>query len=432
MSDGIKVKQFERMLPVIITYDGGKVDVSGAMSVLSIKEDIFTPSLSAKMAVIDTTDSLGPVDFDGTEIFQISFKSLNEDDRIINLKFRIFKVEITIDEAKNDVKVYTLHGVTPEHFKQSSMDINQSFKMPISKAVQNVYDKLGSKRKIDIDKTTGSYTYIVPGMTPFEAMSFFQRRAYDSRHRASLFTFYETVDGYNFKNIEKTIDKNRNDAIKYTYSPSASLPSKVDPMFSIESLKTPNNKDVLKKIKSGAYANAVREIDLMNQRVNSTEVRVKEDFKTFTHLDDTAMSLDSKAIIDEHLNTINSTKWINNIGVDDKRKELIPRRKFYFDCLSQVSLNCRVPGNSNLSVGQVIDLDMLELSGFTEEKLQEPKISGKYLITRVNHLIQGQVYTCTINCSKESYRANVSRPDKSLVMKQSKSEQAPPPRIQRN
>ena len=46
-----------------------------------------------------------------------------------------------------------------------------------------------------------------------------------------------------------------------------------------------------------------------------------------------------------------------------------------------------VPGNSNLSVGQVIDLDMLELAGFTEEKLQEKKISGKHVITRVTHLI---------------------------------------------
>ena len=419
------VNQYERLLPVVISYDGGRIDVSTAMTGMSIKEDIFTPSLTCKMAIVDTSDSLGKVDFDGTETVDIAFKSLPEDDRIIKLTFRIFRVDIAIDEQKNDIKVYTLFGVTPEHFRQSSMDINQSFKMPISESVKAVYDKLGSKRKIEIDDTTGTYTYIVPGMTPFETMHFFERRAYDAKFRASLFTFYETVDGYNFKNIEKSIDDNRNKAVTYKYSPTSSLKDE-NPQFSIQSLAFPANKDVLEKIKSGAYANAVREIDLLNQRVNSTEVRIKEDFKTFTHLDDVAMSLDSKALIDEHLNTINSTKWINNIGIDDKRKDLIPRRKFYLDCLNQVALNCVVPGNSNLSVGQVIDLDMLELAGFTEEKLQEPKISGKYLITRVSHILEGQEYRCVINCSKESYRGNVDRPEKSIILKQGKSDKEAP------
>ena len=413
----VVVNKYERLAPIAITHAGGVVDVSSAMTALSIKEDIFTNSLSAKMAVVDTSDSLGVIEFEGSETFKVSFKSILEDDRIISLEFRIFKINVEVDPNKNDIKVYSLHGVTPEHFKQSSMDINQSFKMPIKKAVQTVFDKLGSDREIEIDDTTGTYTYIVPGMTPFESMSFFQRRAYDSRYRASLFSFYETVDGFKFKNLERTIDENRKEAIKYKYSPTVRAGDN-DPQHTIENLKFPNNKDVLQKIKSGAYANAVREIDLMNQRINSTEVRIKEDFATFVHLDDTAMSLDTKDLIDEHLNVINSTKWINNIGIDDKRKDLIPRRKFYLDCLSQVSLNIVVPGNSNLSVGQVIDLDLLELSGFTEEKLQEPKISGKYVITRVSHMIRGEEYRCVVNCSKESYRANVPKPERSIVVKQ--------------
>ena len=69
---------------------------------------------------------------------------------------------------------------------------------------------------------------------------------------------------------------------------------------------------------------------------------------------------------------------------------------------------------------------MLELSGFTEEKLQEPKISGKYLITRVSHILEGQEYRCVINCSKESYRGNVDRPEKSIIFKQGKSDKEAP------
>ena len=76
MADNFAVNQYERLLPVKISYDGGEVDVSGALTTLSIKEDIFMSSMSCKMAVVDTSDSLGVVDFDGTETFKISFKSL--------------------------------------------------------------------------------------------------------------------------------------------------------------------------------------------------------------------------------------------------------------------------------------------------------------------------------------------------------------------
>ena len=409
---------FELLSALQINYAKGKVDVTDSFSSMSVTEDLFKNSVACTLDLVDSTDSLGVVDFDGTETFTLSFKGLKDSDRIIDLTFRAYKVDIQVSPEKTDMKIYRLHGVTPEHIKQSTMDINQSFKMPVSKAVENVFSKIGTKRPLEVDDTTGSYTYIVPGMTPFESFEFLQRRAYDSRYRASMFLFYETVDGYKFKNVEKLIEEQRDDAPVFRYQPVANLKTEDDdPTKNIEHLEISANKNILKKIKSGAYANAVREIDLVNQKVNSTEVRVKEDFKTFVHLDKAAMSLDSKAIIDESLNIINSTKWINKVSdQDDKRGQLIPRRRFYFDCLSQVETRVVVPGNSNLSVGNVIDIDMLELAGKTNNKTQEPKVSGKYLVTQVKHILGRGSYRTNLLLNKESYNANVEDLSKNLVV----------------
>ena len=70
------VNKYERLAPIAITHAGGVVDVSGAMTALSIKEDIFTNSLSAKMAVVDASDSLGVIEFEGSETFKVAFKSV--------------------------------------------------------------------------------------------------------------------------------------------------------------------------------------------------------------------------------------------------------------------------------------------------------------------------------------------------------------------
>jgi len=409
---------YELSEDIILNFAKGTVNLTDSFTNILIEEDLFKPSLSCTLTLIDATDSLGVVDFDGTETFKITFKSLREDDEEISLTFRVYKVNIEISEEKSDIKLYNLHCVTPEHYTQAIMDINQSFTVPIHEAVESVFGRLGSERKLETHKCTGTYTYIVPGMTPFETFEFLQRRAYDSKFRSSLFTFYEDADGYHFKNIERLIGENKKDAIPYRYSPNANMTTEDnDPMTNIEGLKIEANKDVLKKIKSGAYANAAKELDLINQRVNVSTVQVKEDFITFEHLDDAAMSLDSKAIIDESLNVINSTQWLNKTNEeDDKRAILIPRRKFYFDCLSQVETQIVVPGNSNLRVGKVLDLDILELAA-NEDKGQEPKVSGKYLVTRLMHDLGQGSYRCSMILNKESYNANVEDLTKNIVVK---------------
>ena len=70
-------------------------------------------------------------------------------------------------------------------------------------------------------------------------------------------------------------------------------------------------------------------------------------------------------------------------------------------------MNCVVPGNSDLGVGMCIDLSMIEISANKETADQEKKISGKYFISEVNHQILSHKYSCTLACSKESYKANV-------------------------
>ena len=148
MSGGSIANRFEFLDSIKIKYAGNSVvDVTDAYTNVYITEDLFNNSLSCTLNIGDASGSLDPVDFDGTETFKLAFKSLLEDDREISVVFRVYKVDVTIDPQKNDIKMYQLSSVTPEHYKQSTMDINQSFKMPIDEAVKNVFDKLGSGQR---------------------------------------------------------------------------------------------------------------------------------------------------------------------------------------------------------------------------------------------------------------------------------------------
>jgi len=412
------IQKSRKISLVEFKHSGGSLNVTNTFTNFEIQEDIFKDSVQSKLTLVDAADALNKVDFDGTETFELTFNSPGQEE--ISMLFQVYKIEVTPDPNSGFGKVYQMFGVTPEHFTQSTTDINKAYNSKISDAVQDVFDTLGTDKPLDIHETSGIDRFIVPGMTPYETYQMLTRRSFDSRYSSSLFTFYENSKGFHFHNIERLIDENRSDAVKYKYTPTSSENNNdPDSQFMIEEISFDSNKDVMYRIKSGSYANQCKKIDLINQTIITNVLLVKENFGDFAHLDDVAMSYDSQELMDRHLNTVNSTRWIHESksdpSISNNFEALIPRRRFYYDSLKGVRARARIPGNSELTVGTVIDLDMMELSAKTKGKQQEPKISGKWLITQIFHMVDRKEYECILVLNKESYRANVENPEKNVV-----------------
>lgn len=403
---------------LIFAHSGGRLDISDAFHSFQLEEDLFADSVKAKFTILDASDSFNSVDFDGTETIELKFASPDQDE--IDLTLQVYKTSVTPDPNSGFGKVYEIFAVTPEHYTQSTLDVNKGYIDPITSAVEDVFSMLGTKRPLDIHDTTGVDRFIIPGMTPYEAMVMLQRRAYSSKYSSSLFTFYESIDGFNFHNVEELIANNKEDAVTYAYSPTSQLDANTkNRQFMIEKLDLKASKDVLYRIKSGSYANQCKKLNLIDQTVEAGILLVNENFGDFEHLDDDAMSYDSKEMIKRHLSTINSTKWIHETRADPQLstnfESLIPARRFYSDSLKGVEMTMTICGNSDLRVGKVINLDMMEQSAKTKAKDQEPKVSGKYLINRVLHYVDRKEYSCLVSCMKESYNANVENPEKNVV-----------------
>tara|TARA_B100001113_G_C21114992_1_gene624961 strand:+ start:1671 stop:2942 length:1272 start_codon:yes stop_codon:yes gene_type:complete len=417
-----RAKGFNLPERIVFTHSKGTTDITGSYTKIIVEEDIFNPSISMSIAIADSTGALDDIDFDGTETVKLSFNSSKPDDNTINLLFRVYKVTVAPAEDGTNNKAYFLYGVTPEHFTQAIMDINQSFNVPLNEAAKVILDKVNNnttrkkKRKLNFHETTGTYTYIIPGMTPYESMDFLCKRSYDATFTSSLFTFYENNKGYNFHNIERLIKDERDEVINYTYNAQVNTnDDEIDHQHELMSIEFKPTKNVMDRIKSGAYASQVAEINLIDQTLDRRALLVKDNFKDFVHTDKKAMSLDSKDMIDDSLNVINSTYWKNSCGVNDNIADIVPRRKFYMDSLATVEMTCVAPGDSNLAVGKMIGLSMLEQNVKNQTKQQEPKVTGKYLVTRLIHTLTREDYVMSMTCNKDSFRTNVKDPKKNIV-----------------
>lgn len=403
---------------VELEFKGEKYDLIPDMLKMQLDESIENNSMSMNITFLDASNLTNKIDFDGTETITVEFNTLG--DREVSAKYRLFKNDIIPDDTGN-MKGVVLYGVSEEHFKSAILDVNQSYREQISGFAQNVFDKLGSDKKLELHETSGRGVTIIPGMTVFESMDFLASRSYDTKYRSSAFRFYETFDGFHYVNIERKIAEGKKDAITYVKVQDARTQT---PKWNhIASLKLDVAKDSMHKIKSGMYASEAKEIDLINHKVITSDFTLAEKFDEFEHLDSDAMTLESKDFIEDSLKNINTSFWLfsGQTGETDAEAlnfvDIIPRRLYYLSALEQVKASMQIPGNSSLSPGMVINLDMLEITSKTKSKEQEGKVSGNYFVTSVKHLITRDEYICLVNTCKDSYRSNIPNPEKNIVSK---------------
>lgn len=403
---------------VELEFKGEKYDLIPDLLKMQLDESIETNSMAMNITFLDASNLTNKIDFDGTETITVEFNTLG--DREVSAKYRLFKNDIIPDDTGN-MKGVVLYGVSEEHFKSAIIDVNQSYREQISGFAQNVYDKLGSDKELELHETSGRGVTIIPGMTVFESMDFLASRSYDTKYRSSAFRFYETFDGFHYVNIERKIAEGKKDAITYVKVQDAR--TQTPKWYHISSLKLDVAKDSMHKIKSGMYASEAKEIDLINHKVITSDFILAEQFDEFEHLDQDAMSLESIDFIEDSLNIVNTSFWLfsGQTGETDAEAlnfvDIIPRRLYYLSALEQVKASMQIPGNSSLSPGMVINLDMLEVTSKTKSKEQEGKVSGNYFVTSVKHIITRDEYVCLVNTCKDSYRSNIPNPEKNIVSK---------------
>ena len=79
----------------------------------------------------------------------------------------------------------------------------------------------------------------------------------------------------------------------------------------------------------------------------------------------------------------------------------------YLAALMQNAMKIRVPGDTLLSAGQMIECTIPNKKGLTGTQGEDPLMTGNFLISRIHHKIgefgERPRYTCVIECIKGAY-----------------------------
>jgi hypothetical protein len=103
-----------------------------------------------------------------------------------------------------------------------------------------------------------------------------------------------------------------------------------------------------------------------------------------------------------HMNDIKSFRAFDNAD-DNTNTEFIQKRKSILGFSKYHKIIIEVGGRSDYTVGYPVDVMIPKNASINStDDVKDSLLSGKYLISEINHTINGASYTCTMSLIKDS------------------------------
>ena len=395
----------------------------------SIYEDIYSNCLTASVSILDGNSILTEFPIIGDEIVEIMFRSVNTE-IAIHLKFRITKISV-IDKVNQNVNAYTLELTSPVSILNEKQKISKSYggvghkTHLIIKNICQTYLNLKDETKIGFTKLGDFYVrdkkikddyfsiesesghsekYVAPSITPFNIINNLCKRSISST--GSLFFFFEDIGGFRFINVEENSRRKKrhgvsrklinfpNETVRDTFS-DTQLRWNIVIDYSIK-----KRFDIFENMERGMYSSEVTFLDLEKRQHFTKKYYYQDDGAKFNHTSDGFLltskysdlihNMDNEnpstvaAIIPMHFGDSQSQDYTIHTHENFQRRMSMEAQ------LDGIILEVQIPGDSkgDISIGSLIHFSFISADPKSDsEDIEDPYLSGKYMVTRIHHHI---------------------------------------------
>jgi len=257
------------------------IDIRQGTVSIDYYEDIFSPTITAKIRVINTGDSIQAPDKEGNpdgerqSIYnglplrggeRVSLKIKGNSDKNPGLDFAtnqkdyLYVSSITDIVSESQRETFLLHLTSREAITNETSRVGKKY--PTSSTIDaSVTDILKNYLKTEkigkIDKTQNKYGFIGNLRKPFTILVWLASKgvpAEISGDATAGFVFYQTREGFQFRSIDSLISQKPDDIPTYTYTQVNESGTTRDNDFAILNYKTEKNQNLIEKLRLGSYA----------------------------------------------------------------------------------------------------------------------------------------------------------------------------------
>ena len=368
-------------------------DIVGGNPIIDYYESLDSPTIALTVTFIDIDQVISREGITGGEYIDVTVKIGGFDDfKLTSEKHKLMLNSVRNVITETNKQVATLEFITVESIINETARVNKKYAGNVTGTVKQLLktDTKGiqTSKNLESDEAANSYAFVGNLKRPLDTIQWLCPKAQSSTKNFG-FLFFETLDGYNFKSIEKLLDQ---ESVRYTHTDRP-----VEGSFKIMQNNLNQTNDIGMNLRLGMYANRTTYVDIENQNVDIIDFDITQlDLKKPVKL------LDG---IEKHPTRL--MLRVNDYGVSQKgskKEDTVPeselavyQNKSYIrnNVLFSQSLQISIPINPDLRAGNVIDVRLPVKKGDGssgeseqgDEKSNDP--SGRYLISELRHLLGG-------------------------------------------
>ena len=437
---------------ITIESDQG-VTIDLRLGVVSFQyfEDLFSPTITARMVIISTS---GVVSDDKTKKIESLYNGLpiRGGERVAikikgntnvnkGLRFDTPEKYLYVSKISNVIRdgqkeIFVLHLVSREAITNEVTHVNRKFE-PYSLIDTHVKDILKNDLKVktiryagNIDPASNKYGFLGNLKSPFQLLVWLASKATPQTQSTSGFTgyfFYQTQSGFNFRSADslikdgldgRTARTNFKATREYTHKQFTDYINESGD-FNILSYSIQRNNDLIRKLIIGQYSNFTASFNPLNGRFSKVEegsFNLKEILnqpkgKKISTLGDvpevpTLLSDDGVGLGELPSRIMSVVKDVGTLskeasksdspGVSQTQKEALVR----YNLLFQQVVKIIIPLNTNLQAGEVVKLNFL---GAPEGSTYDRKQSGYYLIKELCHAFDTEQSVTSMTVIRDTF-----------------------------
>ena len=395
----------------------------GAISV-DYYEDIFSPTITAKIRVVNTGDSIAPknnpdgpkqsiyhgLPLRGGERVTLKIKDQGETktglDFSRNPSDYLYVSSITDVISETQRESFTLHLVSREAITNETSRVIKKYpvSLSINDSVKKILKDVLKTNKFNdstIEKSQNKYGFIGNLRKPFTILIWLASKAVpvSSGDATAGFVFYQTQDGFNFRSIDELIAQSP----KAEYVHSEVNESQIETNtrnndFQITSYTTDKNQDLIEKLRLGTYASQRMFFDPLTFNFTTPEKGLfqldgyKKKIKNLgDKLDLPLLSETSDKTLGEVPTRILSSvidrgTMEKDVSIDENAdpSKYQAQAIMRYNVLFTQTVSMTVPCNTNLRAGDTIKCFFPKISRGDSSEF-DPDQSGLYMIKELCH-----------------------------------------------
>ena len=408
----------------LFASSGNIIPLNGLTVSISLFENIFSPTMSGTITLLDANSIVSNLPIIGQEFlsFKIKTASITEGGTSVidftKNPFSVYKIDQRIEGTNSEL--ITLHFASPEMLRNLRTRVSKSYTNTIDNIAIDVIQNsryINSKKDLFIEETVGVRKIISPNSNPFTFIQKLSSEAISKSNGSPFFLFYENKEGFNFRSLDslyaQPITAEYNTGEFYHQESSGTVVKNVLEEYSRPiSHEMVAGNDTVKNVRGGLLASDLITYDIYSKKYE------RKNFRYFNNFNDYGMLGNSPIyntnFIDEFDNTVDNFTNANihlhptskNNGSDAQHyvldptaknikslyspngieNTLLPRQSKFVELNKGVSLNVKVHGSTNISVGQIIQFNKQTVGNANESGDFDPYYTGRYIISNLRHI----------------------------------------------